>query len=337
MKRSIVLFSILCVLLVVPGVFAQNQQAVRVYIAPVEDGTEEEMQYFSTNMRMEFIGASYEVVDTLSDSNFNLTLSVSRREDEMIEEESPAAPETPGQTINSITLTLFDTKTNREIITLSWDYQQLSDMDMWNLYLISQAMSNAPISKTPAGASPPPPAPAPKDHGLLNNLLWIGLEGALGYAYPSDGPFAGATLTVELDFLPFLGVSTGFGFQALFPLGFDTKKNENDETEYEYSHGITYNFTAPFLIKFFIDTGTYLVIPCVGAEFNLGGLGFLSDVTPRDSQIFMPAIIAGIDFRLAAGPGALDIGANAIYDFDVTAWGFEFIIGYKFGLFKKNR
>jgi hypothetical protein len=46
-----------------------------------------------------------------------------------------------------LTVTLFDTKTNRQIVSLGYAYVALSDMNIWNLYIIFQAMANAPIVK----------------------------------------------------------------------------------------------------------------------------------------------------------------------------------------------
>jgi hypothetical protein len=294
-------------------------------------------------MKMEFVGASYEVVDTLEDSDYNVILSVSQQEpipesdsgSEAIsgEGETPQTEEESPQPvpISTISLTLFDTKAERELITLSWDYRQLSEMDMWNLYLITQAMANAPIAKMPAGAALVSHE-VKSDSDLQNKLFWFGFEISLGYAYPSDGPYFSGALSMEYDFLPFMGVSMGFGYQALSPMIFDADNKS-------YYHAIQHNFFLPMLFKFFLNTGSYLVIPYIGAEFNFGNLGLLSnDPLVKGDQIrYIPAIVGGIDFRLSAGPGALDIGGRGIYDFDINAWAVEFVIGYKFGFSARTK
>jgi hypothetical protein len=335
MRKSYLLLCIFCISLAGPGIFAQNQPMVKVYIGPVEDGTDEEQEYFALNMRMELIGAAYEAVDTLEESDFNLALSVSRTEveaeaPETPEGETPEPPPAPRQ-INSINLTLFDSKTSREIISLSWDYQQVSDMDMWNLYLITQAMSNAPIAKIPTG-----PAPVtttnPTLPDLQSKMLWLGIETDLGYTYPNDGPFVGATFTVEFDFLPFMGVSAGAGYQALFPLIIDADGKQ-------FYHAIRHNFIVPVMLKFLLNMESYLIIPSVGAEFNLGGLGLFEEdpaIREPDRVIYLPAVVAGVDFRLEAGPGVLDIGSHVIYDIFTNDWGVEFMVGFKFGLLSKK-
>jgi hypothetical protein len=341
-KKIVVLLGFFWFSLVNPVIFAQEQPMVRIYIAPMESGSPEEQEYFVTNMKMEFVGASYEVVDALEDSDYNVILSVSRQEPIPESDSGSEAasgegetPQTEGespQPINTISLTLFDTKTERELITLSWDYRQLSEMDMWNLYLITQAMSNAPIAKMPAGAALASPEVKPNSD-LQNKLFWLGLEISLGYAYPSDGPYFSAALSMEYDFLPFMGVDMGFGYQALSPMIIDTDNRS-------HYHAVQHNFFLPMLLKFFLNTGSYLVVPYIGAQFNFGNLGMMpSDplVEGGDQFRYIPAIVGGVDFRLSAGPGALDIGGRGIYDFDINAWAVEFVIGYKFGFFERAR
>jgi hypothetical protein len=123
-----------------PVLYAQTDLRVAfvptvcVYIAPIEGGTPKEQEYFMFNMRMEFSGAAYEVVDRARDSHYTVTLSISR--------------EWPGDS-NLVTLILSETKTGREIISLSQNYQEVEDMNAWNLYLITQAMANTPTIKMP--------------------------------------------------------------------------------------------------------------------------------------------------------------------------------------------
>jgi hypothetical protein len=321
---------------VCPAIFAQDQQMVRVFIAPMEDGTPEEQDYFMTNMRMEFVGAAYEVVDTLEDSDYQVILSVTRHEsdaEEETEDETAAGGENTDPPVSSISLTLLDSKTEREIITLSWDYRQLSEMDMWNLYLITQAMANAPIKKIPAGAAASSGENG-RDPGpdLQNRLLWLGLEASLGYTSPGDGPYFSAAFAAEYDFLPFMGVGTGFRYQVSFPTLFDTGNST-------YYHGVQHNFFVPVLFKFPLGVGNNLIIPYIGAEFDFGNLGLLSNRhVPDTNKIrYIPAALGGLDFRLMAGPGAIELGIRGVYDFDIKAWSVGFVTAYKFGLLNRAR
>jgi hypothetical protein len=304
----------------------------------MESGSPEEQEYFITNIKMEFAGASYKVVDVLEDSDYNVILSVSQQESipesasgegetPQTEEETPPAPP-----VNTVSLSLFDTKTKREVITLSWDYRQLSEMDMWNLYLITQAMSNAPIVKMPAGAILASSEAKPNSD-LQNKLFWAGLEFSPGYAHPGDGPYISGILSMEYDFLPFMGASVGFGYQALSPMIIDRDNNS-------FYHTLQHNFFLPVLLKFFLNVGSYLVVPYIGAEFNFGNLGIVPNdplVEGGDQIRFIPAVVGGADFRLPAGPGAIDIGGRGIYDFAINAWAIEFAFGYKFGFYSRTK
>jgi hypothetical protein len=340
-KKTVALLGFLCFSLSGPVIFAQDQRTVRIYIAPMESGTPEDQEYFTTNMKMEFVGASYEVVDVLEDSDFNVILSVLQQEPDPELEPDSESESTEGEAaqteeadpqspLNTITLTLFDTKTERELISLSWDYRQLSEMDMWNLYLITQAMANAPITKIP-GRAGSAAGGVNSVQGPQNRLLWFGLETSMGYAYPSDGPYISGALSVEYNFLSFMGVGMGFGYQALSPLIVDIDNRS-------HYHAIQHNIFVPVLLKFFLNMGSYFVIPYAGAEFNFGTMGLLpANQSDEDSDQlwYIPAVVGGVDFRLSAGPGALDIGGRGTYDFRINAWTLGFVVGYKFGFFAR--
>jgi hypothetical protein len=332
-KKIAALIGFFCFSLVGPAVFAQTRMTVRIFVAPMESGTAEEQEYFMTNMKMEFTGAAYEVVETREDSDYNVVLSISRQE---VEAESGTGMEI----LNTVSLGLFVTETGRELITLSWDYNEVSDMNMWNLFLITQAMANAPISKIPAGAMlappvPPPPPPPPPEEKVyvnpLNKLLWCGPEISQGYAFLGEGPRVSGALAFEYDFLPFMGVGTGFGYQVLFPLYFDT---------YSYWHIMEYNFFVPVQLKFLFAVENYLIIPHVGAELGFGNLGMTANLNAGGGMKFNPTVTGGVNFRLPMGPGAFDIGCIGMYNLGINIWGAEFTIGYKFGFLpraKKNK
>jgi hypothetical protein len=331
-KKIVALLGFFCVSLIGQGAFAQTIRVVRVYIAPMESGTPEEQEYFMTSMKMEFDGAGYEITDTEEESDYYVIFSVSRQEEDTEAGENANLPQ-----INTISLGLFSTKTQREVITLSWDYEQISDMNMWNLYLINQAMANAPILKIPADALPAEeepgvkPEPEPKSNPL-NKLFWVGLEFFPGYLYPQDGPSFSGALALEFDFLPFMGIGIGFSYRMLFPLVIDT---ENEE----YSHIIMHDFFAPILLKFLFNAKNYYIIPYVGAEFCFGTLGLMpkADDLQTDEIDFIPAIMGGIDFRLPMGPGAFDMGIGGTYNFNqANTWNLRAIIGYKLGFFERK-
>jgi hypothetical protein len=129
-----------------------------------------------------------------------------------------------------------------------------------------------------------------------------------------------------------MGISTGFGYQALFPIYID-KDNET------YYHAVQHGFFVPILLKFLFDIENYLIVPYIGVDFNFGTLGLLpKHAFQKTDQIrFIPAIAGGVAFRLPVGPGAFDIGTGGIYDFDINAWGVEVTIGYKLGFLTRTK
>jgi hypothetical protein len=105
---------------------------VKVFIGEVGNGTAEETEYFIPNLKMEFNSSGYQVVDTLEESDYNIAMNVERYDD--------PPP-------NGITLILNETSSGREVIQQQYSYDALTDMDSWNLYAVTQMMSNTPILK----------------------------------------------------------------------------------------------------------------------------------------------------------------------------------------------
>jgi hypothetical protein len=298
-------------------VFSQSTGNVRVYVAPVRGGSAADRDYFSSNIRIELIGASYGVVETKEESDFYMILAVSR--------------DSEARNRFLVNLTLYETATDREIITLGKDYTSLDEMNEWNLYLIYQAMANAPISKSVTGdeaAQAGSPAAGAWQSGTAwwNRWLWLGLEADLTYQYPEDGPGIQGRFEAELDFLSFMGLSAGFGYSILFPLVIDGSDNT-------YYHARTDHFLASAMLKFMFNGANYRIMPGAGAELNLGDLGILQ---PETSPAGLLSILGGLDFRLKAWGGALDLGARFMYALETESMGFGFSVSYRFGLFSRR-
>jgi hypothetical protein len=92
---------------------------VKVYISPPENGTEREAAYFKANFETELMGAGYAMAESREDSDFYMTLSVVRNEDE-------------AGTFSVLNMTLMNTRNGQEIVTITWPYNELPDMDSWN-------------------------------------------------------------------------------------------------------------------------------------------------------------------------------------------------------------
>jgi hypothetical protein len=360
-KKAAVLFCFVYFVLVTPSVFAQEilrvitVPSVCIYISPMETGTTEEQKYFMENMRLEFTGATYEVVDSIEKSDYNVILSVMRDDD-----------------TNVVTLTLFDTKTGRELITLGRDYQELSDMDTWNLYLINQAMSNLPLVKILPGTeltavreggeeeAEEPEKPPYKSGfymgmrvgGFLNTSFFQPFGGYDGGRI-SQG-FAGeAAVLMEFRFLPFLSLQT----EAIFI--YDTFKAANKrqgETELVGSIDTFWHLSLmfPLFIKLPMELDRFTLSPFVGVYYimlmeQINCVEEDSDKEPDTYpyNINLPVGVSlGIDMGVILGAGELFIGLRFDQNLGMTtvenlggmqysrnriglSLGYEFLLGQK--------
>jgi hypothetical protein len=122
---------------------------VRIYLGPVENGTEEEIEYFTDSMTMEFTAAGYEIVDSKEGSDYNVAMEIARTEPdpENTEENTEEPEDAEGEPPNSIKMVLFETKSEREIISQTWGYRGFTEMNQWNLNAITQMMANTPVIK----------------------------------------------------------------------------------------------------------------------------------------------------------------------------------------------
>jgi hypothetical protein len=311
------LLLLLCVLFSPLPAMAEDLRNVYIWVHPVEGGSEREKQYFYNNIQMEMEGSGYKLAESRENSDFYMNIQV-------VHEEKDGAPP------NYVNLTLYDSRTEKIITTLSWDYNTLEDMDIWTPYLVFQSMANAPIAKLvviPEGELPPPP----EEPAWYSKWLWIGAAG--GADYFSNRPHLDARLTLGVDLFSFMGLDTGLGYQADFPLFVDTAKDE-------YYHEIEQSLILPIKLRFLIKTENLLVEPNGGINFQFrfpgSYSGKLEHRTPEDSLVLFPAVFGGLDFRAKLGPGALVFGPRLTYDFEAEAFGFGFTLGYQFGLFPKK-
>ncbi|MDR0400380.1 MAG: hypothetical protein LBH51_05495 [Treponema sp.] len=117
-----------------PFVRIVEMPPVKVYIDPPEGGTQEERDFFKENFEMELMGAAYEVAQSREESEFFMSLTIIHTE----EEDPP----------NELRLVLYNTRRpETPIIAFSRTYADLTEMYTWNLWMIYQAMANAPILK----------------------------------------------------------------------------------------------------------------------------------------------------------------------------------------------
>ena len=284
---------------------------VRVYVSPAENGTEEEVAYFKTNFEQELIGAAYAVAETQEDSDFYMALSITRREDE----DPP----------NDLNVTLFNTRSGQEIVRLNWTYGAVEEMGAWNLYIIYQAMANAPIVKllpdaeltgvregnwNPGSAGEGPHTMALyaglRAGGFLNLYTFQttrGYEGGNGRAFSGE-----AAVLAEFHPWRFLSVQT----EAVFiyeAFGGSRKPGEDAAVRYNDAFSAL-SLHIPLLVKAPLDFGRFNLSPFAGVYFMLPlgpmNANFSGNKRQYDWSVDPPVGISlGIDLGIPLGPGKI--------------------------------
>jgi hypothetical protein len=156
--------------------------------------------------------------------------------------------------------------------------------------------------------------------------IYVGKDNSSTYL----GSF-GAGLSAELHFLNFMSFETGV------KLASDWVATSQNAAGY-YQDLL---LEIPLLIKFVLKPGTYFMIePYVGAQLNIP---FFNITRPP-----LISLLAGLQYGVEAGPGALfidgrfamDFGYSTVGDPGRNAFYHRYIIhlglGYKFGLFQKK-
>jgi hypothetical protein len=209
---------------------------VRIYLGPVENGTAEEIEYFTNSMTMEFTASGYQMADSREGSDYNLAMEIERPEpeaeglegdfeDPQADEAVETAETADEEPLSSIRMALFETKSGREIISQTWEYRDFTEMDQWNLYAITQMMANTPVIKiTPDaemfGVLEGGRAPDGGPHrmafylglraGGVFDLSFIqnsgGYEGGVGRGFGGEG-----ALLAEFHLFRYLSLQTGAG------------------------------------------------------------------------------------------------------------------------------
>jgi hypothetical protein len=329
---------------------------VRIYIAPIEGGTPEEREYFMNSMEMEFTGAAYEMAETAEESDFIVNLVISR------EEPDPEPEPEYGGTgpSNFVTLSLSETGSGREIVSLSFEYQEVSEMDVWNLYMITQAMANAPIIRLPPGAELyAAPEGGPPRKADFKRAFYLGLraggvfgtatfqnfggyEGGLGRGFAGEG-----AVLAEWHFFRFLSIQA----EAVFV--YDTFKGAKEVREGEeiVRTAETFQFftlAIPLLVKTPVELGPVTVSPFAGVYYLMFLMpGLFGGEEDRPYRTDPPlGISLGIEAGLSLGPGKLFGSLRFDQNVGMTTGGQEgplysqnrvgLSIGYKFLLGKRR-
>ncbi|GHV80000.1 hypothetical protein AGMMS49944_17910 [Spirochaetia bacterium] len=354
-----------------PPLFAQSPEDgagsgsrianVKVWVAPVEGGTEEEREYFDFNMPEEVKGSGYQLAESVEDSDFYILFSLEHDEeygDEMI------------------TAELYTTKTGALIISNTMGYAAVEDMTDWNLTMIYQLMANAPLHKyintieQEVRIIPPKPI-----LGFPEYWLYVGLRGGYSirrYLYMLDegqirkdpwGHSFEAGIQVSFQPLRFLAIQAEFLFtNDSVPLQYGATSESGffgvDDAYQSYSLTIPLTIKGTFHLydRLVLNpfSGVYFMAPLgtiKGKRIEPDGTGlyqFESNYTYSLPIGWTAGLEVGwvlgkernrgtifLDFRYSADLGKLVLEDDtAVYKrtgmVSITA-------GYRFGFFKRNK
>jgi hypothetical protein len=306
-------------------VFPQYRKDTRVFIGEIPSGTDRERRFFGENLRMEISAMGYSITEDSRDADY--TLSCSIRDDE----------NGPGR---AVSLTLFDVKAEREIITNGLTYVSEMEETYATLpYLLWSIFANAPL-KPGSGNAENSGGAEPLD---LWKYRWVFINPRIGPSFryyradsndkPSVSIFTfDAGIEPELHFFDFLALQTGINLAL-------------DKAEYQRSLAnpatITYStiiLSVPLAVKYIFNPSK---------RFTLGlYLGTYTSIASLGASKPPPfGALAGLDLGVKTGIGVLlldlrfsaDLGTAQVSDSPIS-YNRMFITlsaGYKFGLIKR--
>jgi hypothetical protein len=272
------------------------KEDARVYIAPVTGGTQEERDYFLSNMRMELMGLGYEAAPSVAESDFYINMTLAMEDN-----------------FHVVSLILFRADNNTEIVSLGSAYETLPDMNIWNIVLLVQAMANAPPLPKAAGEGEEGPP-------WWDKWLWLGPVVAVGYY--DGGVELDTRLAVDVNFLRSLGLRTGLGFWWTFPLLFNLEAGYD---RIKYSHDVAPYMHVPLLLRFMFGVRDFRLGINAGVNLDLPGSGVS----------LVPTAGFDFKFRAGAA-GALEFGLYVFYDRVFSKVSAGLTAGYKFGFIRRS-
>jgi hypothetical protein len=326
--------------------FAQTNGDTRVYIAPCTGDEEADSRFFDENFARELSAAGYMVVQNETAANYRINLQTEPNADYGEYEDAK---------LRILNIALTYTRTGREIIRFSWEYDSPREMAGWSLDILYRIMPNlaSPEDGDVSPASPPEPGQwrNKRFYALAYggaDFTWFLSENINGAEYTYTGPLLSngrrkyintgnnqggmirplAGAGAEFQFLDYLSAETGLKFRFN-----NVEDNKNVPV-----------LSLPLYLKFVLKPGRlFMLEPYAGIEFNIS----------TNPEAIRPAVVSaagGFQFGIWGGrPGAAFIDANFSVDLGLSdvkgpygAGKFQrialgFAVGYKFGFYNRNR
>jgi hypothetical protein len=261
------------------AVYAQNRTDITVFLAGTAGGSAEERAFFDQNLKMELTNA-YLLAENADTADYVIYPTITYSNDD--------PPKSLG-------IRLVRVEDKREIIQTGIVFLNTEDTYTWNLWLIFQAMANAPYVEK---EELPPEGLAPYNY-WRDKWLYFGLSAfynpqVIDSTYQAPFTSFGGMLAVELQFLNFLSVEAGVRSDTLYYR--------------DIADGMRLNLAFPASLKVIFKPGKDLMIePHAGVAFNL----------PLHEKIVVPLFtpFAGVQLGIRFfALGALFLNAELWYD-----------------------
>ncbi|GHT68241.1 hypothetical protein FACS1894110_15330 [Spirochaetia bacterium] len=257
---------VILLLLVSTILYSQNREGISFFVRPVSGGTAEEHEFFHNNFEMEIRGARYKVVDTEDEADFVFSLVCKK---------GISADEIQN-TWNTLEMTIIDLRDGREIVTYGQEYDDITEMYDWILFMIYQGIANLPILEKNDGGPVEirreiyidnSARQAWEDQRWRNKWIYLTGYGSTGFDYgfskTHDGEdlantwyipnVFGGGITGEFQFLNWMSVEAGA----------EIKSSKVDDDPY-----IVIDF--PLTLKFPLKPARHFMIsPYLGAQYNM--------------------------------------------------------------------
>jgi hypothetical protein len=295
-----------------------------VYVPMPSGGTAGQRGYFHDNFRMELIGANYPSVETAEESVFTLAMEIVDNPD--FDATIQAGDENKRYMLN---IQLQWSSDNSEIVRYSFYFNDTESMADWNLYLLYQAMANAPMPEDEAPETVV--VTAPLDDRWRNQTLYLNLNAGLGMSFfirPGDSKVETGSL------MPFVMAGLEWHLLDFLSLELDPVKPRLMKNDDNY----LITLSGSLAVKGVLKLGATMLEPYAGMEGTM---------SLNNSPVPLLSALGGIQLGVRGAPQSawvIDIGAtkNVLGTFQGTNGDnynmltVHLLAGFKFGFIDRK-
>jgi hypothetical protein len=144
MMKNTRIFILLLVLAASASVSAQTRKDVKIYIPPVKADAGQS-SYFQENFSMETRGAGYSLTETPDEADYSLMLEV--KPNMVLYDDGAIELAPPDEKQSVLQIDLVRNEDDANMVSFSFLFNDVDEMNDFNLYLLYEAMANIPFTK----------------------------------------------------------------------------------------------------------------------------------------------------------------------------------------------